>query len=125
MNVVRNFLLLGCAFLIVGVVIGMYMAGSGDHSLHISHAHLNLLGFVLAVLFGLVYRSYPAMTEGRLATIHFWLHFVGAVLLNVMIFLKFSEIISEAAMVPLAPISEALVLVGVLTFSWNVFQNAR
>ena len=53
MNVSRNFLIVGSAFLIVGLVIGMYMGGSGDHSLAASHAHINLLGFVLSVLFAL------------------------------------------------------------------------
>ena len=51
MNVSRNFMLLGSAFLILGVVIGMYMGGSGDHSLAASHAHINLLGFVLSAVF--------------------------------------------------------------------------
>lgn len=125
MNVSRNFLLLGSAFLIVGIVIGMYMGGSGDHSLALSHAHVNLLGFVLSVLFALTYKAYPAMTDGRLASIHFWLHLFGALILNVLLFLMLAQIISEAAMVPLAPISESLVLLGVLAFGWNVLQNAK
>ena len=125
MNVSRNFMLLGTAFLIIGLVIGMYMGGSGDHSLAASHAHINLLGFVLSVLFALTYRAYPVMTEGRLAGIHFWLHLAGAILLNLMLFLMLAQVISEAAMVPLAPISELLVLLGVLAFSWNVLKNAN
>ncbi|MBT8459333.1 MAG: hypothetical protein KJN60_06685 [Boseongicola sp.] len=125
MNVSRNFLLLGSAFLILGLVIGMYMGGSGDHSLAASHAHINLLGFVLSAVFALTYKAYPAMLEGRLANIHFWLHLVGAIILNVLLFLMLTKTISEAAMVPLAPISELLVLLGVLTFGWNVLKNAR
>lgn len=125
MNVSRNFLLLGSVFLIVGIVMGMYMGGSGDHSLAASHAHINLVGFVLSVVFALTYKAYPAMTEERLAGIHFWLHLVGALILNVMLYLLMAEIIAEAAMVPLAPISELLVLLGVLAFGWNVLRNAH
>ena len=125
MNVSRNFLLLGSAFLIVGIVMGMYMGGSGDHSLALSHAHINLLGFVLSVVFALTYKAYPAMAEGRLASVHFWLHLVGAVMVNLLVFLMLAKIITEAAMVPIAPISEFLVLLGVLAFGWNVLQNAR
>ena len=117
--------MLGSAFLIVGIAIGMYMGGSGDHSLAASHAHINLLGFVLSVVFALTYKAYPSMTQGRLASIHFWLHLVGAVVLNVLLFLLLAQMISEAAMVPLAPISELLVLLGVLAFGWNVLQNAK
>ena len=118
-------MLLGSAFLVVGIVIGMYMGGSGDHSLAASHAHINLLGFVLSAVFALTYKAYPAMTDGRLAAIHFWLHLVGALLLNVLLFLMLAQMITEAAMVPLAPISELLVLLGVLVFGWNVLRNAR
>jgi len=125
MNVSRNFMLLGSAFLVVGIVIGMYMGGSGDHSLALSHAHINLLGFVLSAVFALTYKAYPAMAEGRLASAHFWLHFVGAIMVNLMLFLMLAKIITEAAMVPLAPISEFLVLLGVLAFGWNVLQNAK
>jgi hypothetical protein len=125
MNVSRNFLLLGSAFLIVGIAMGMYMGGSGDHSLAISHAHINLLGFVLSAVFALTYKAYPAMAKGRLASVHFWLHFVGAVTVNLLIFLLLAQIITEAAMVPIAPISELLVFLGVIVFGWNVLKNAN
>ena len=125
MNIPRNFMLLGAAFLIIGIVMGMYMGGSGDHSLAVSHAHINLLGFVLSAVFALAYKCYPAMAETRWASIHFWTHLVGAIVLNLLLFLLLLQIISDAAMVPLAPISELLVLIGVLAFSWNVLQHAR
>ena len=125
MNVSRNFMLAGCAFLIVGIVMGMYMGGSGDHSLGISHAHINLLGFVLSSIFALTYKAYPAMLEGKLATIHFWLHVVGAIVVNLMVFLLLTDIITEAAMAPIAPIAELLVLIGTVIFAWNVLRNAN
>lgn len=125
MNVSRNFLLLSSVFLILGITMGMYMAGSGDHSLALSHAHINLLGFALSAIFALTYKAYPAMASVRLAGAHFWLHLAGAVLLNLMLFLLLAQIITEAAMVPIAPISELLVLLGVLAFGWNVLQNAK
>ena len=125
MNVSRNFLLLGIAFLLLGLILGMVMAGSGDRSLAASHAHINLVGFVLPVLFGLSYHAWPAMTLGRLATIHFWMHAVGAVLLNLMLFLMLSGRITEASMAPLAPIGEALVVLGVILFGWQALKHAR
>ncbi len=125
MNVSRNFLLLGSAFLIIGILIGMYMGGSGDHALAVSHAHINLIGFVLSVIFALTYKAYPAMTVGRLAGSHFWLHAAGAIIVNVMLFCMLAGIITEAAMVPLAPLAETLILLGVLAFGWNVLQNAN
>ncbi len=124
MNVSRNFLLLGSAFLFVGLVLGMYMGGSGDHSFAASHAHINLVGFVLSVVFALTYKAFPSMADSRLPNVHFWLHAAGATGLNIMLFLLLSESISDAAMVPIAPISEILVTIGVLIFGWNVLKRA-
>ncbi len=125
MNISRNFLLFGSVFLIIGLILGMYMGGSGDHSMAASHAHINLVGFVLSVVFALTYKAFPAMSEGRLGSIHFWCHAVGAAGLNVMLFLMLSGSISAEAMVPLAPMTEMLVTIGVAIFAWNVWQKAH
>ena len=125
MDVSRNFLLVGTVFLTVGILIGMYMGGSGDHALAPGHAHINLLGFVLSVLFALTYRSYAAMGASRLAVVHFWLHAVASVILSVMLILMLSGRIAEASMAPIAPIAELAILIGVLLFLFNAFKNAR
>lgn len=125
MNISRNFLLIGTLYLLVGLAFGMHMGASGDHSLAPLHAHINLLGFVLSVIFALIYRSYPTMAETRLATMHFWLHQIGSIVLVSMLFLLLSGRITDASMVPFAPISELLVVVGTLIFAWNVFRNAN
>ena len=57
MNVSRSFMLVGTLFLIAGIPIGMYMGASGDMALAPLHAHINLLGFVLMMVFGLIYRG--------------------------------------------------------------------
>ncbi len=124
MNISRNFLVIGSAYLLLGILLGMYMGGSGDHKMAPVHAHINLLGFTLMAVFACVYKLFPAMAGGRLATIHFWLHQIGALILIVMLFLLFSGKISEAGMAPLAPIAEALVLIGGVTFAFNAFRNA-
>lgn len=125
MNISRNFILIGATFLIVGVLLGIHMGGSGNHDLAPVHAHINLLGFTLMTVFGLVYHAFPAMANNRLGQAHFWLHTVGALILVIMLFLLFTGKIAEASMVPLAPIAEIAVLLGVLIFLWNAWQNAK
>jgi len=125
MSVSRNFLVIGSFYLIIGIVIGMYMGASGNHEMAPAHAHINLLGFTLMTVFGLVYRVFPAMDGSGLARTHFWLHQVGAFFVLLMLFLLFTGRITEAAMFPIAPIAELLVLLGVVTFAWNVFQNVK
>ena len=88
------------------------------------HAHISLLGFTLMAIFGCVYKLFPAMAGGILATTHFWLHQVGTLVLVIMLLLLVSGKISEAGMAPLAPLAEALVLIGTAAFTFNVFKNA-
>lgn len=124
MNISRNFLVIGSGYLLLGILLGMYMGGSGDHSMAPVHAHINLLGFTLMAVFACVYKVFPALAGGKLATVHFWMHQVGALILIVMLFLLFTGKISEAGMAPLAPLAEALVLLGTATFAFNAFKNA-
>lgn len=125
MNISRNFLMIGCLYLLVGVLIGMYMGGSGNHDFAPLHAHINLLGFTLMSVFAFAYKLFPGLAASKLAPIHFWLHQIGALVLLVMLFLLFSGKISEAGMAPVAPLAEAAVLIGVVLFAINVFKNAR
>ena len=125
MNISRSFILVGILYLVLGVVLGMYMGASGKHAAAPAHAHINLLGFTLMMVFGLTYKVFPAMAGHMLATAHFWLHLVGSVVLLALLFLLTTGRIQETAMVPWAPIAELLVLLGVLTFLWNTLQFAK
>jgi len=123
MKIARSFVLAGSCYLVVGVVLGMYMGGSGDHAPAAAHAHINLLGFTLMTLFGLVYAQFPQMAANRMANLHFWLHLAGSLVLLVMLLMLTTGRIQEASMAPLAPIAELLILLGVLAFLWNAYRN--
>lgn len=125
MLISRNFLLVGSLFLIIGISIGIYMGASGDRTLAPLHAHINLLGFVLMSVFGLVYKAFPNMAASGLATIHFWLHTVGSIVLLIMLGGLLTGRISEAAMVPVAPIAEVAILVGIICFVLNLLPNGK
>lgn len=125
MNVSRNFVLLGTVFLIIGISFGIHMGASGNHGFAPLHAHLNLLGFVLSMIFALTYRSYPEMGASGLARLHFWVHAAGSAVLLVMLFLLLGGSITEAGMVPVAPIAELAVLAGVIMFLVNAYKNAH
>ena len=124
MNISRGFLLMGAVYLVVGVGFGMYMGGSGDHTLAPVHAHINLLGFTLMTIFGLAYRLIPSMAEGMLAQAHFWLHQVGALILLVGLFLMFSGNLAESTAGMIFPVAEILVMAGIFCWLTNVFRKA-
>lgn len=125
MDISRAFMVLGSLYLLVGIGFGMYMGATQDHSFLPLHAHINLLGFVLMTVFGLVYRQFPAMAGNMFGRVHFWLHQAASLILLIMLFLLFSGRLTEASMVPVAPVAELGVFVGCLAFAWNLYQNAR
>lgn len=90
MNVSRYFLLIAIVYLLAGMMLGDYMGGSEDFTLKAVHAHINLVGFTLMAVFAAIYKVFPAMAASRLATVHFWLHQLGAILLVTGLYLFFS-----------------------------------
>lgn len=125
MTAARGFLVTGPLFLLFGLGIGMHMGASNDHTLMPVHAHLNLLGFVLMMVFGLAYDRFQTAGSGRLALVHFWLHLIASLVLLVMLWMLFTGKLAETAMFPLAPLCELAIFIGVLIFAWNMFRHAR
>ena len=49
------------------------MAFTADYRFFPMHAHMGLIGGVLLILYGLIYRAFPAMQQHALVKVHFWL----------------------------------------------------
>ena len=124
MSISRGFIVMGAVYLVVGIVFGSYMGGSGDHALAPVHAHINLLGFTLMTIFGIGYRMIPGLAEGMLPKLHFWLHQVGALLLLVGLFLMMSGRVAETTIGPAFPVLEGAVLLGAVLWLVNVIRHA-
>lgn len=67
--------------LLAGLALGMHMAIADDATLRPVHAHLNLVGFVLPMLYGLFYQVVPGAAEGRWPAVHVWAAWTAAVCL--------------------------------------------
>ena len=124
MNISRGFLVMGAVYLVVGIVLGSYMGGSGDHWLAPVHAHINLLGFTLMTVFGIGYRFVPALADGALPKAHFWLHQVGALGLLVGLFLMMSGRADEASIGPIFPVMEGAILLGAVLWLVGMVRRA-
>ena len=125
MNISRNFLVIGSLYLLVGVTLGTVMGATGDHSLMGVHAHINLVGFALMSIFGLIYRAFPAMAENMLGTIHFWGHQLSAVVFLIALYFLLSESASEAAVGPIIGISTVVLCLATAVFVWNLIKNGN
>ncbi len=125
MNVSRNFILAGALYLLIGISFGIHMGASGDHTMAPLHAHINLLGFTLMTVFGVLYRVFPETGHSSLARAHFWLHLGGTIVLLVMLYLMFAGRIAEEAMFPIAPIAEIAIFVGIALYAYNILKNLK
>lgn len=117
-----TWLRIAVVYFVVGVTLGIVMGASGDHSLMPVHAHINLLGWVSMTLFALIGRAYPATTQGRVATLQFWLHNLGVptLLISLAILLR-----GHPAIEPVVAISSMVVGVGVLLFAYKVVTSVN
>jgi hypothetical protein len=113
---------LAVVYLIAGVGLGIAMGVSHTFTLRPVHAHVNLLGFTVMMLAGLVYSVFPAAGASRLARIHFWLHNLA---LPVMMVALTALLLGNEAAVPFLGTAEIVAAVGVIVFAANVFINVK
>ena len=119
MRVDRLYVLTGFVWLIAGMVFGIYLGITDQLQFSNSHAHANLLGFVISVLFGLLYRSWPALKASRLALPQFLIFELGSV---VLVAGKYD--IDSGGNGTLAPPGSVLVVVGTLLMLWIFARGA-
>ena len=109
-------------FVLAGMVWGLQMAISDDHSAFPAHAHLNLLGWVSLFLFGIYYRLNPALDASRAAIVQVGIWCIGTVIMVIGVGLVHT---GHESGNPIAAIGAIMVFVGMAHFAWLVFQRER
>jgi hypothetical protein len=105
---------------IAGMLWGIVMGISEDHSTMPAHAHLNLLGWVSLFLFGIYYHLHPAIDCSRLASLQVWIWIAGTIVMTIGVGLVHSgHDIGD----PVAAVSSLVVLADALLFGGLVFRR--
>ncbi|MEZ5738183.1 MAG: hypothetical protein R3E68_01130 [Burkholderiaceae bacterium] len=102
--------LFGLVFAILGMGLGIYMASSHNHTQHVTHAHILLLGTVLSLLYATIYRLWSPQTPTRLATTQLLLHQVGTVILVGGLFALYGGLAPESVLGPLLGVGSVAVM---------------
>jgi len=76
-NIDRAFVTVAFAWLIAGLLLGLYMGVAGDNAYLDVHVAMLLPGFVVLALYGMIYRLWPALKESSLASAQFWIANIG------------------------------------------------
>jgi hypothetical protein len=124
MNWISNwFLRIGVLAGLCGMAIGIAMAATHDHSQTPLHAHVNLIGWVSMVLYGLVYRTIPSAAESRLASWQFGLSVSG--LIAILPGLALIGMGQPGTGAPFAIAGSVLTIASMLLFAVIVFGATR
>jgi cbb3-type cytochrome oxidase subunit 1 len=107
-------------YVLTGMIWGIVMAATEDHSLFPAHAHLNLLGWVTMALFGVYYHLVPRKGTETLSKIHFAIATCGLVLMVPGIVLALTD---RGHL--LATIGALLSLASMVLFSVTVLRDRQ
>jgi hypothetical protein len=105
-----------------GMVLGMYMGASNDHSMAPVHAHINLLGWASLALMGAFYGLAGARTPAKLAWTNFGLSNLGNLMSLPMVALIQA---GKPPIVPLLVGGEVAIVLGMLLFGVAIVQVGR
>ena len=123
---VKAFLKASLAWLGLGVTLGALMAGRPSLAgWRTAHIHMNLLGFVTMMIFGVAYHVIPRFTGHplampRLARAHWWISNVGLALLATGFGLRGMGV---AFFAPLLGVGATLSALGAYSFIVNVWRT--
>jgi hypothetical protein len=111
----RLFFILAIAYGIIGMLLGLHMAISQDHTQMPTHAHTMVLGWLMSAVFAFFYHLFPDIGRSRLAKIHFLLTAIAGILLLVTLFMFLS---GNVAIEPVLAGSSIAFFLGMLLFAW-------
>jgi hypothetical protein len=112
------FIVVGALLGLAGMIWGVQMAITQDHTLAPGHAHNNLVGFVLMVIYGAYYKLVPAAAGTRLAMAHFVLALVGALTMGAGVAMATSGNGDW-----LAQIASIATILGMAIWVYTIFRN--
>lgn len=111
----RLFFTLAIIYALIGMLLGLSMAISNDHTQHVTHAHIMLAGFVVTSIFAVFYHLFPALNASKIANVHFWLQTVSVIVMTGSLLLLYG---GNPAIEPGAAIGSIGYILGVALFAY-------
>jgi len=114
------FIRIALIYILAGMVFGIWMGIGQSFEYTPVHAHINLAGFALMTLFGLIHRGWPDLRRSRLAAWHFWAYNVSVLIFVIGIYL----VHTDPALEPIVIVGSLLVLLSTLLFAVLFYRGA-
>ena len=110
-------------YAVLGMMLGLYMGMTEDHSQMPTHAHFLVIGWVTFAIYGFFYHAFPSAAANRLANAHFWLAESSLVILLVGLFGIFGG--KPDLGEPLAAVGSIGILLSVILFAFIAWPIVR
>lgn len=120
----KRHLVLGLAYLVLGMALGIMMAVSENHSQLVTHAHLLLVGFVVSTLYAVIHRLWLAGRRRKLAWTQWVLHHGGVVGMVSGLYLLYGGLVEPTAVAPMLKIASLSVISAAILMYIAVFIDA-
>lgn len=123
MNFDRKYLVWGLAYAIAGMILGIFMAASHDHSQHVTHAHILLVGFVVSLIYAIIHKLWLGETPAGPAKLQFILHQAGAIVLTPSLLLAYGGIVPIPTIEPVLSVASITVLIAAALMLYLVVKS--
>jgi hypothetical protein len=123
MGMDKKYLMCALAYAVLGMSLGVYMGASQDHGQLVTHAHTLLVGFVVSLIYAVIHKLWLNGSMPRLATVQFFVHQIGAVMMIIGLFLLYGHVLAEEQIGPVLGISSVIVLAGMVLMLALVFKS--
>jgi hypothetical protein len=110
-------------YIVLGMCLGIYMAASHEHGERPTHAHINLIGFLLSLSYGIIHKLWLVNASQIIAKIQFILHHTGAIVIFIGLFLLYGNMAPAEKIEPILAISSITVLVAAILMFYMVLKT--
>ena len=118
----RAFFILALCYAVAGMVLGIVMAATHDHTEMPAHAHIMVAGWLMSSVFAFFYHLFPEIGAKPLARAHFWVQAVSGIVLVVSLFFLLR---GNDGLEPVTALASVGFLLGTLMFVWNALPVLR
>lgn len=121
----KKFVLTALGYGVIGLLLGIHMAMSENHVQHVTHAHIMLLGFVVSFVYGICHKVWLGGPGRRLASVQYYLHQAGVIVLLVGLYLMYGNYIEKQLIGPVLGVAALLVLAAMVMMKVLFIQATR
>lgn len=119
----KQYVVWALGYLAVGICLGIFMAATHDHGQFPTHAHINLIGFLLSFGYGIIHKLWLVRPNRTLAKIQFIVQQAATVTIIVGLFLLYGQFVPEARLDPFLAVAAISVLASALLMMYMVLKT--